>query len=200
MKKLETAIIVFVLVFATFLYFATTFGVFETETIRHVESNLAKWEIDVNGSDLVLNDTFPLANMELDSGSNVVDDKIAPGGSGHFDIVFNPSGSEVSVRYDVTFDFSTIEGIDYTFSVVELNGRTLTLSDENTYTGIISLNDIQNNTTSTLRCTFLWNNNENNNDADSAIGLDETNELEIPVHVKATQYLGEIIPVYTPED
>lgn len=74
------------------------------------------------------------------------------------------------------------------------NNEQLIKTGENTYTGIISLNDINNGIKHKIRVEIEWGDNEENSKNDTEIGMNH--QLEIPIIFHATQYLGEdIIPM-----
>ena len=62
-------------------------------------STVAKWSFKVNGQ------TQTIPNIELgetmDAHNNVVTPKLAPGTSGHFDLILDGSGSEVAIDYNI---------------------------------------------------------------------------------------------------
>ena len=62
-------------------------------------STVAKWSFKVNGQ----TQTIPDINLgeTMDAHSNVVDKKLAPGTSGHFDLILDGSGSEVAIDYNI---------------------------------------------------------------------------------------------------
>lgn len=181
---------------AALLIFTFSFGLFETSTVRTTELPLGDWVVEVNGTDIVENETFSIDDVHWNATTNVISGKLAPGVSGYFDIVVDPTSSKVSVRYDVTFDSSELDNYNLTFQAVEINDRTLVKTDVNTYTGVITLSEIQSDLTSTIRCSVAWNNDESRNEEDSIAGLDKDADFTIPVTIKATQYLGETITEY----
>ena len=62
-------------------------------------STVAKWSFKVNEQ----TQTIPDINLgeTMDAHSNVVDKKLAPGTSGHFDLILDGSGSEVAIDYNI---------------------------------------------------------------------------------------------------
>ena len=62
-------------------------------------STVAKWSFKVNGQ------TQTIPDIELgetmDAHNNVVTPKLAPGTSGHFDLILDGSGSEVAIDYNI---------------------------------------------------------------------------------------------------
>ena len=71
--------------------------------------NTAKVQIKVNNlavSDLEeLKNNFALANINWNNNSHVKSGKAAPGSVGDFHIIIDPNDTDVSFRYDITFDF-----------------------------------------------------------------------------------------------
>lgn len=195
MKNIRIAALLILLV-AIFTALLFTFGLFENSTTRTTEAGVGDWVVSVNGTDITSHNTFGIDDIIFDSSSNVKPGKLAPGGAGYFNIIIDPRGSKVSVRYDVTYDLSELDNYDLTFEVSDAEGRALTKTGEYTYTGVIPLSEINNNVTSTIKCNIAWNNDESKNDDDSVVGMDKDASFEIPVEVKATQYLGEVITQY----
>ena len=70
---------------------------------------------------------------------------------------------------------------------------------ENTYSKVITLEEIKNKVTNTIRVYIKWNNVEENNEEDSKIGLTKDNFISIPVSVSVIQYLGEPVVEYQNE-
>ena len=62
-------------------------------------STVAKWSFKVNGQ----TQTIPDIDLgeTMDAHSNVADKKLAPGTSGHFDLILDGSGSEVAIDYNI---------------------------------------------------------------------------------------------------
>ena len=52
----------------------------------------------------------------------------------------------------------------------------------------LSLNDIKNNKTITLKLTLIWENNEEFNESDTNLGTIEANKLKIPITITLNQY------------
>ena len=72
------------------------------------------------------------------------------------------------------------------------------LTNENTYTGIMNIEDIGSRKNHTIRTYVEWVDNEDNSQNDYLIGIsDEIFKISIDVNV--TQYLGEEIKEYVGE-
>lgn len=157
---------------------------------------IAKWEIKVNGENIVGEEpkdfdlVFTLENEE--------DEKLMPGTEGSFEVALNVEHTEVSVRYDITIDDTVLDETDIKLkSVTEIEKATpLVRTGENTYTGLILLEDILDaGFLNRVKITLEWEVDENNPD----INPDDIDALEIglPITVKVTQYLDDEIVPYT---
>lgn len=185
-----------ILVFLTIVIILKTYALFESETGLDVQSNVGKWIILVNNTDITggSNAKFSVDEIIWNPNDDVKSGRIAPGVSGYFDIVIDPTDTDVSVRYDIDFDFSEFENTNIVVSSIEeVNNRTIVKTGPNKYTGVIPLSDIKNGVTNTIRVNIKWDNNEDNNEYDSEIGTVSGNVKSIPVFVNVSQYLGENI-------
>lgn len=175
-----------------------TYGLFESNRIDTAMSDIAKWKISVNELNIMENTSFVVDSIVLDSNTSVKEGKIAPGGSGYFDILIDGKDTDVSFRYDVTFDFSNLDISKLIIEKIEeVNYGMLIKTGENTYTNVITLSDIKKGITNLIRVYVKWENAETANEEDSVIGLDSEYSLNIPVNITFTQYLGEDIIEYT---
>lgn len=174
-----------------------TFGLFETNNVMIVNSEIGKWNIYINETS-VTEETFVVDSITVMNNEKVKDGKIAPGTSGYFDIVIDPADTDVSIRYDVSFDFSLILNSFSIKKIEEAGGVNLIQTDEFTYTNIIDLKSIKEGTTNTIRVYVDWINNEENNEQDSEVGQTKDNYINIPINISVSQYLGEEIQEYVP--
>jgi hypothetical protein len=142
------------------------------------------------------NNTFNIDSFNIVNNSHANNQKLAPKSNGYFDIVLVPEDVKVSVLYNITFDLSNITNEKIKFDSVINNDTSmpLTRTAQYTYTGVMSLADVTNHTSSTIRVNLRWENDEANNEIDSKM---EGTTLEIPVTINLAQYLGEEIIEYT---
>ncbi len=179
------------------------FGLLESETTRVVQNRLGKWTILVNETDVTASEIdFNINSIYYDNASTVATGKLAPGLGGSFEIAIDPSDTEVSIRYDITYDVTAINAARTTLSisnVYETSNKQIVRTGENTYTGIISLSDIANEKVDTIRTVISWANDETKNEEDSELGKNGVGTIAIPVHVALTQYTGEQIVEYVEE-
>lgn len=180
---------------------ANMYAVFYSEALGTSKSNLAKWNIIINGTNITsgIAEEFVMNAFNIEQNANVKEGKIAPGVMGNFEISIKPVDTEVSVRYDISIDTSYLKDNKITLiSVLETKeNNSITKTGENTYTGILSLSNIDNNYTNDIKITFYWENDESNNLQDTNIGTKLNSKLQIPILVNAVQYLGEEITEYT---
>lgn len=168
-----------------------SYSLFESQRINTTNLEIAKWEIKVNENLLSGNSsTFTIDNFTWSTSPYIMEGKAAPGLNGYFDIVIDPNDADTSIRYDVTFDFSTLD--DDQFSVTEikeLDNKSIVRTGAFTYSNIIKLDEIENGETNTIRVYIEWINDEANNVKDSELGTILNNQLMIPVSVDVIQYI-----------
>lgn len=195
MKRVLLLISLLMLFFTIYLAM-DTYALFESNKNYDVSSDIAKFVIKVNGSE-AKTEEFVVDSIAYYENEYVIDNKIAPLVDGYFDIVIDAEEVEVSLRYDIEFDFSSlsIPGLVIS-SITELGGNTLVLTDKDTYSGVITLADMDSSTVNTVRVSISWQNDEANNEVDSSWGMVADKVISIPVNVKLAQYLGEELPVY----
>lgn len=191
MKKRKSLLLVVAL-----LLVAVTGGVVTLTYSRYLSdasgsgaAKVAPWKVSVNGSDIVASNTFTLDDINWSDSAYISDGYIAPSRTGTFDIVIDPTGSKVALQYEVAIDSTELDNYSQiSISDVKVGNTSLT-GTNGKYTGIISLDEVEANTTKTMTVTVTWTNDEANNTSDTTIGSTVTN-LSIPVTVTASQYLG----------
>lgn len=180
-----------------------TYAVFHSEATGTASKELASWLITINGEDVSsgIEESFVVNQINISSNNNVKPGNIAPGLIGNFDITIDTNDTDVSIRYDIQIDASSLTNNQIEITSVEeiLENNTLIRTGENTYTGIMSLEDIRAGDTNTIRTSVAWNNDETNNEVDTNIGSNSNPKISIPILVDITQYTGEVITQYTNE-
>ena len=187
-------ITIIVLIFTAYKI-VTTYAVFYSEVSGTTNKDLAKWKVNVNGETI---QNFTIGSLNVEQSNNVKAGKLAPGTKGNFIIDIDPNNTQVSVRYDISINLSNITNdMIYLDSVSEIgSGNAIIQTEENTYTGIIPLSNIDGTYTEEVKLAFVWENDENNNEEDSVIGKVANLKIEIPITIKIRQYLGEEINPY----
>lgn len=179
------------------------YAVFHSEIESNVALENGKWNITINGSDITTGTVteFVINQITTTENDHVKPGNLAPGLSGSFEIEINPEDTNVSVRYDITLNqqelgdsnlkIRSIEEIEQNYKLIK--------TDENTYTGVILLEEINQGINHRIRMEVEWADEEISNEADTTLGTDVTNKLQIPITVHAIQYLGEEITPITEE-
>lgn len=179
------------------------YAVFHSEIESNVALENGKWNITINGSDITSGTVteFVINQITTTENDHVKPGNLAPGLSGSFEIEINPEDTNVSVRYDITLNqqelgdsnlkIRSIEEIEQNYKLIQ--------TDENTYTGVILLEEINQGINHRIRMEVEWADEEISNEADTTLGTDVTNKLQIPITVHAIQYLGEEITPITEE-
>lgn len=177
------------LVIAVLAQIGITYSIFETNLNTTTDSVLAPWQILVNNT-MVSSESseFTVDTVNWSTDPNVLDGKAAPGLSGYFEIIIDPSGSEVAIEYEIEldFDFNNNEYIKLS-TIKKQNGDDLTPSNGNTFFGEITLSQLEVDYVETIRISFVWENNEDNNDVDSGFVNQNNPKIEIPVIVRLKQ-------------
>ncbi len=169
-----------------------SYGIFKSNIGSDVQANLAKWQILVNGSDVSGEATeFNLNDVNWTSNTGVVPGKAAPGLSAYFEILIDPTGSEVAIEYEIELDFLALNNENiYLTSIKNIDSNLpLTEIELNKYSGIISLNNVLSGTIEKIRVDFTWEHNDSNNEADSVYVNQENPELQYPISVRLLQYI-----------
>ncbi len=199
MRKNKKVVWILFIVFISItftLIIKNTYALLETIAVGDASMAPGKWSIKLNNVDIssgVVNN-FVIDNIIYSENSNVASNRIAPGRSGYFDIELDPSGTEVAIRYDIFID---LESASYpsniAFSIQDLTNGNAVLTDINTYTGVIDLEDIDSGDPITLRLNVIWSDIVSNNETDTELASTKGNSLQVPVTVVIQQYQGETI-------
>ena len=187
-------IILFIVLLSLTAYeLSVSFALFESEKDFVVNSDIGKWEIEVNGDMINTTNTFTISNVKVNSDSNVREDYFAPGTNGYFDIEIDPNDTDVSIYYEIVCRTDYITNSQISLTRIQNVGKPDLINvAEYTYAGVIPLADIKNGDITTIRFYITWANNDNNNETDSLYGSSSAN-FEIPMEITFRQYLGETI-------
>lgn len=200
-KKVLIIIVLLIIIFIILIYaILSTFATFRSEFTGGMKIDNATWKILVNSTDISSNAVkeFVIDDIEIDESQGVEPGKLAPGLKGNFNILIDPTETDVSIMYEIKFDTTDINATNIRIDSVKetMAGNTLIKSDSNTYVGIISLDDIKNNLTNNIQVTLFWCDDGNE---DINIGSIPNHKINIPVQVKVSQYLGEEIQEFKAE-
>ena len=207
MKKTWIILGIIMLLFTTF-QIISSFAKYSTNATATMQKNAGAWVIKVNNQNITSSSgavqNFVIGDLVYPENQYVVENKLAPASSGYFDIVIDPTGTSVAIRFDVTLDIQNLDeydsiGFTDAFRVIEgeEDSEGLVRTGINTYSGIIDLDDIEDEIESTIRFYIGWEEEEtqSGDESDTQIGLTPGVSTDLPVTVVVTQYLGEqLIP------
>lgn len=147
--------------------------------------------------------TIPEDQLGYVESEYIKDGKIAPGGQAYFDIVIDPSKTDVSIIYKI--ETTSNERIPAKFEITNAesyfkkDGETGQITNdtkyigENSYTSVIPVTKINEGYKNYIRLYFKWVNVEANNETDSALAEIENAKLSVPLKITLKQYTGEVI-------
>ena len=224
MKKLLT-ILVLIMLIISFFQITSMYALYKEQIYGEYNTLLGAWEIKINTQDVTTSGqvkTFTIANDQLGyvSSEYIQAGKIAPSGKAYFDVVIDPTNTDVSIVYKVdigtlgtailnpgTAEEQTIqltEAIEFYEAEVffaqvdeegELSNQTTTETIEvtnNTYTSVIPISKIRDDYKQYIRLYFKWKNVEANTNNDTTLGATDT-AFSIPLQINLKQYTGEVI-------
>ena len=197
MKRVLIIVFLFFFLLTFYVIINRSLGLFESEQNVAINTDIGKWQVLINNASIKTDTSFQVTNVKVSNEENVLEDRLAPGTEGYFDVTIVPNDTSVAFRYDLTYSWSGVDNSYIQFlNIAETNGNTIVRTGENTYSGIFSLANIENDDTVNIRFYVQWINNDNNNASDSAYGLEEK-QLVIPVTIHLEQYLGETLVPYS---
>lgn len=200
MKNKIIYIVCAIMIFISIYEIKNTYGLFESKKEIDIDKSVAKWNIYINDNNLNTTETFTIDNFTFQETDTVAKDKIAPGILGWFDILIDARDTQVSIIYEITFDFTSLSSNITVEKIEEINGREIIKTGPNTYSNYITLDDINNNVKDTIRVYIKWNNDEENNENDTNIGIIKNNSIKIPVSITVSQYLNDTIEPYNEQE
>ena len=199
MNKKKIIIALFLILLAIFIICAIiyTYATFTSEFSGDMKIDSATWKIIVNNTDISSSTvkTFTIDALNVDESQGVESGKLAPGLNGNFNILIDPSDTDVSIKYEIKLDTQYIDNANIEIvSVNETNNnKDLINTNKNEYTGTILLDDIKKGTADNMQVNVKW---EDNDLKDIDIGEKPNNQIKIPVEIKVSQFLGETIEKY----
>ena len=103
MKNKNILVVVsLILVFITIYIIRDTYGLFESKNIMNTNTNIAKWNVLINGTDIKSGENFVVNSVNIVGSDSVKNGKMAPGTEGYFDILILSSFA-LSLQTQVAF-------------------------------------------------------------------------------------------------
>lgn len=198
-KSLLWVLVIVFLAFS-FMMFADTLALFEDNAVALGNFDVGKWIIKISDVTITDGETQEIVvdSFIYEQNSHIASGYIAPGSSAYFNLVLDASECDVAVKYDITFDFDSINYSDnITITVEDENeNSSIVMTGPSTYSGVIDLESLDDEVE--LKVTITWEDIAAFNEQDTALGEVYGNKLVVPITVNAIQYLGETITPYTP--
>lgn len=120
MKKTVVIILLLILTIAAIIFATYAWAKYSSTVVGTSTAQVAKWEVE-----LTSNDTSFVGSYE-----HVMEERIAPGTSGSFQVTINPKGTEVDLDYSIAINGVENKPTNLTFysdenktSVIDLNGE-----------------------------------------------------------------------------
>ena len=209
MKKLLTVLVLIMLIISLF-QIANTYALYKEQLSGDYSNLLGIWAIKVNGVDISSggeNLTFTMTedNLTYLDSAHVKSQKIAPGTQACFEIIIDPTNTDVSILYTLDIQLNNVTTARMSLVRVEnyfqKDGETeqITNTEVNTenelhkHNAIIPVDKINSKYLNHVKLYFEWNNVEENNEADSTLGQTENAKISIPLEINLKQYTGEVI-------
>lgn len=209
MKKL-LKILVLIMLIITLIQIASMYALYKEQLQGDYSNLLGVWAIKVNGIDISSGEENLKFNMTEDNlvyinSEHVKDKKIAPGSQAYFEIVIDPTNTDVSILYTLNIKLEEVTAAKLKLVNVEnffqktgeteqiVNTDINTKNEINEHQALIPLEKINNQYLNHIRLYFEWENLEENNQKDSELGQTENAKISIPLSINLKQYTGEVI-------
>lgn len=209
MKKL-LKILVLIMLIITIFQIANMYALYKDELQGEYTNLLGIWSIKVNESDISSggeNLTFNMTedNLTYIDSDRVKSQKLAPGTQAYFEIIIDPANTDVAIVYTLNIKLEEVTTANLKLLKVEnyfqkndeteqtVNEKVYTDNTLNLHEAIIPLDIVNNKYLNHVRLYFEWENLEENNEQDSALGQTENAKINIPLEINLKQYIGEEI-------
>ena len=202
MKEKLTQILLVILMGVLVYKLVDISAAYKTLVEGNANVNIEPWVVFVNNENIATTEekTFELSSIILES-QNTKSGKIAPGTKFQIPIEIDATKmSNMAVRYDITLkkDEDIPLNIKIQEVIQEIEGLTVVRTGENTYTGIVTKEEIEQKIKHKVLINLIWENDEANNEIDTSFGTKEnTVKFQVPVDITVAQYGGEEIVEYT---
>lgn len=195
--KLLKLFLTFFLVIICCFYFIGTFSYakYASNIEGNIDTKIASWSIFLNSENIT--DTFE-KSITIDDitweSDHTENGHAAPGSNGYFTIELDGDTTEVAFKYDIDYTDKSVDS-DYvlTISSITSSDGFLVYTKEHNYTGLFSLDDIDNKKKKIITINVYWK-NDDQTDFDSLVDADSK---YLDLKFSATQYHGENIVEYS---
>lgn len=182
MKKILTILFLIMLIIS-FFQITSMYALYKEQIQGEYATLLGAWKIKVNETDVTSTgqvETFTIANDQLGyvDSDYIQAGKIAPNGQAYFDIVIDPSQTDVSIIYKIDIDTKALSTTNTDIELIDAiefvsgenyfgqgdDGQTnkttneISIKEENSYTSVIPVNMITQGYKNYVRLYFKWKN------------------------------------------
>lgn len=192
-------VIIAIIIILLIVIIGFTYSRYLSTGTANVNAGIAKWQIKLNGEDM---SSAPITkDVELTYVANdyVKDDRIAPGRKATFDIILDPTGSEVAIDYKLKVDVASITGVSDVNSKISVTSviyqigedgekQRAIISSDNEVVVREALSDVESGKVVKMTAILEWDNDENLNSHDTANGA-VAGTIKVPVTVTAEQHI-----------
>lgn len=177
MSKKKTALLVICLLLALILSFmiGKTFSKYISEVKGTGTAEIANWVFKVNGKEDAIQNVNLLSTY---NNETLINNKVAPGTSGSFNIVVDATGSEVGVDYVIQFlnESEKPQNLIFTYD----DQQYTTIQDlEKDLSGTINANDENKTRTITIYWEWQYQTGENENEINQNDIIDTNNAKQL---------------------
>ena len=206
-SKTKKGILIAVIIACLIALIGGTYARYTSSGIANASAQIAKWHVTLNGTDISSQSENVNVALRYAENSYVKNGKIAPGSNAYFEVVLDPTGSEVAIDYTFNIDSAAIANAlgENSTSQIAITGATYTVEDGSAQDATINngtvsvseaLADVEAGKSVTVRVGISWDNaNDANNASDTAQGVasyvtgENGKTITIPVGVTAQQHI-----------
>ena len=200
-EVLKRKIILYIIILCSlaFLYFGAkgTYTAYESTVNANIGNHVAPIHIKINGEELgtdpALDNQILLDNVTWTS-SHTREGKLSPGSTGSFQFEVDPTGSEVAILYQIQLIDKNVDPTKIITFTSITSDQTLVRTAVDTYSGIITLANIQANQKTHITVAFSYDDTE---DVEGIVEDNQVFEDFFEINFTALQYQGETLVAYT---
>ncbi|MBR1883655.1 MAG: hypothetical protein IJ809_01715 [Clostridia bacterium] len=194
--KVRKGVMFAILLVAVVAVIGGTYSRYISNATVNASIDIAKWSVALNGTDISTAPTTKQVQLSIANNGFVKEGTIAPGTAGTFDVVLDPTGSEVAIDYVINIDTANISGITNTASNIAItsakyvidgqaeqtasvNGESITINED--LSNVLAGNKV------TMSVTLEWTDNMTDA-ADTENGV-AGGIVTVPITVTASQHI-----------
>ena len=203
-KNVKTMMVVLVVLLIGLYLVSGTYARYTSTVDGVVSAKVAKWSVALNGDDM----TTITETMELDfyneENDDVVDGYIAPASELYSDtLTIDPTGTQVAMDYTIELgEITSAEDLEGKIVIARMeklvDGNWVNEEDfsvGNPFEKTIEITDqtvgLTGDDVVEYRVVLAWENVEDNNETDTALGVSAPNDVKMTVKVTAQQHISE---------